>query len=107
MKTINPRENFEKLILEKAMKDAAFRSQLIENPREAIQSLTKIMLPDSLKIHVLEEDAGQFYLVLPAATATSDRELSEAELLAVQGGFDYSIATDCGSCGNDNCFNPS
>lgn len=92
---MNTRENVEKLIIEKAMKDDLFREQIISNPRETISAEIGINIPDSFNIRVLQEDANTFYLVLPPVDAKNeDGELSEAELLHVSGGDDP-LGTQC------------
>jgi len=82
------REQLERQIIEKAMKDEAFRKKLIADPKYVLEQEMGMKLPNSLDIKVLEEDAQTFYLVLPQNPALSeDGELSEAELEGVSGGW--------------------
>ena len=87
------RKQFEKRIIEKAMKDEIFRNQLLENPKEVIELELGLKLPESLKIHVLMEDSHSVYLILPQMSASAgSEELTDADLAAVAGGGDgYSI----------------
>lgn len=81
------RVKIEQQIIEKAMKDAGFRQQLLENTRETLEKEFGIRIPDSVKINVLEESPEQFYLVLPGEIEDSAfGELSEEELKTVSGG---------------------
>jgi hypothetical protein len=84
---MNHRQQLEQKLIEKALKDEAFRKLLIENPSAAIEKMFNIKLPDSLKLKVLEEDAKTVFMVLPYIPASGeDIELTEAELESVSGG---------------------
>lgn len=81
------RTKFEKLIVEKAIKDEAFRSKLIENPNLAIEKEFGVKLPDSTVIRVMVEKTGRYYLVLPQnQTLSPETELTETELQHVAAG---------------------
>ena len=84
---MNPRQQIEQQLIEKAMKDESFRKQLIENPGAAIEAETGMKIPYGMKIKLLEEDHQTVYLILPATNLkNSELELSEAELESVSGG---------------------
>ena len=81
------RQQLEKQLIEKALKDESFRKQLVENPGAAIEAETGRKIPETVKIKVLEEDSQTVYLVLPQAPVQStEMELTEEELKSVAGG---------------------
>ena len=94
---MNQRQQLEQQLIEKAMKNEAFRKQLIENPVASIEAETGIKIPETMKIKVLEEDPKTVYLILPSVQVQvqeAEMELSEAELEAVAGGGYYDIWGD-------------
>ncbi|MEI7980629.1 MAG: NHLP leader peptide family RiPP precursor [Bacteroidota bacterium] len=81
------RKQLEERLMEKAMKDDAFRKQLLEDPRAVIEQETAVKFPAELHIRVLEETADQVFLVMPPIHKEAfQEELSEAELESVVGG---------------------
>ena len=87
---MNARNQIEKRIIEKAIKDQAFRLALIKSPKDAIAEEFGIKVPESATIHVLEESPDLFYLVLPRVSGhAGDQELSEQELLTVAAGSEW------------------
>lgn len=81
------RLEIEQALIEKATKDKLFRKELVQNPVETIEKETGIKIPPSVKLTVLEETGGNYYLVIPALpTETSDGELTEEDLKKVSGG---------------------
>jgi hypothetical protein len=84
---MNQRQQLEQQLIEKAMKDEAFRKQLIENPGAAIEAETGMKIPEYITFKVLEEDPTTVYLVLPHIPAMdAEMELNEAELETIAGG---------------------
>jgi hypothetical protein len=79
------RSDMEARVVERAMKDESFRSQLIADPHGALQKVLGVSLPGTVRIEVVEETPGTMYLVLPPAD-TGSRELSEEEVGTVSGG---------------------
>ena len=63
----------------KADEDDAFRAKLLEDPRSAISAATGLAVPEDLVVHVHEESATDFHLVLPPAGGRlSDEEMRMA-----------------------------
>ena len=98
------RQEFEKKLIEKAMKDETFRKQLIENPSTTLNIEFGFNPPENVEIKVLEEEPGKIYLVLPFTSAeSSGDELSDAELRSVAGGSYLDCATYLTACGGPQC----
>ncbi len=76
------KQNFKAKILKKAAEDKTFKQKLLDNPKTAIEKLTKKSLPKNLTIDVIEEDIDELILVLPKTTS----ELSDSDLDNVSGG---------------------
>ncbi|MEI6455685.1 MAG: NHLP leader peptide family RiPP precursor [bacterium] len=86
------KEQLEKRLIEKAVKDEKFRQLLLEDPRVAIENELGMKIPAGMKIHVVEEKPGEVYLVLPREqSAETQEELTEAELNSVAGGITASM----------------
>jgi hypothetical protein len=79
------RSELEGQIIEKAIKDPAFRKALLASPGKAIGDMFGIDIPDEIEIQVFVETPTRFCLILPPE---SD-ELSEDELEMVSGGESY------------------
>lgn len=80
---MNAQSQIEGQILAKAEEDGEFRAQLLENPKAAIKDATGLSVPDGINIHVIEDNATDYHLVLPPA----GRRLSDQELTAAAGGI--------------------
>ena len=90
--------DFQTRLVERAMRDAAFRQQLISSPKAAIEQELGLTLPDNVDIGVVEETPAKIWLVLPSVEPPVEtRELSDEELGAVAGGGMPGMAT--GTCG--------
>jgi hypothetical protein len=87
MNAPDQKRQLEERLIEKAMKDEQFRENLLLNPKSIIEQELGIVIPDQMKIHVLEETVDSLYLVLPAGeTPAGSDELTESELESVSGG---------------------
>ena len=76
------RLEIENHLINKAVHDAAFRKELIESPRTALERETGLQVPADFELKVIEETANSLCLVLPPPAG----ELSDLELEAVAGG---------------------
>lgn len=92
MSTENPlaqvRTQAEKMLIERAQSDAAFRTLLKDNPHEALKQALGVDPVPSLKIRVIEEQPGEAVIVLPAALDAS--ELPDELLDLASGGVSFS-----------------
>jgi len=71
-------------LIEKAMKDPAFRAKLIADPKAAIEKELGRKLPDGVTVRVVEDAPNAVHLVLPPAPAKG--QLTDAELETAAGG---------------------
>ncbi|MBD0348889.1 MAG: NHLP leader peptide family natural product precursor [Thermoleophilia bacterium] len=78
----------ERRIRERAISDPAFRSELKENPRAALESELGLPIPSEVSVQVHEESLTELHVVLPA----TEEELTDAELEMVSGGVCW---TEC------------
>jgi len=85
------RRELETTVIVKAIKDADYRQQLLNNPREAVLAAVREVdpgfeIPKEVEIKVFEEPKRAFYLVLPQ-TPTENIEISDEDLEKVAGGI--------------------
>jgi hypothetical protein len=73
---MNRRELEEKLI-DQAWQDAAFKQELLSNPKLALEK-EGIKLPANIEVRVVEETPTTLYMVIPINP--NQKELSDAEL---------------------------
>lgn len=95
----------DKNITKKALSDAKFRAELVQNPKAAIEGLTGIKIPAGVTVKVLEDTASVVHLVLPPG---GKGQLSEADLAKVAGGAgSMTNAIRCGDNSNGpvSCIN--
>ncbi|MFC4779563.1 NHLP leader peptide family RiPP precursor [Paenibacillus sp. GCM10023252] len=52
-------------IIEKAWEDEKFKTQLLQNPKLAINEAFGIDIPEEVSIQVLEEKKNSYYLIIP------------------------------------------
>jgi hypothetical protein len=98
--TLNPRQEAELRLIEKAWKDEAFRKALVADPHATVSRELGVKLPSNLTISVVEETANTFVLVIPSRMdAPPSGQLSKAELDTVAGGCDNWSVTTGVACG--------
>jgi len=88
METSN-KENLLQSIITKAWEDEAFKMQLIENPKEAIENFIdqKINLSSEKQLLVTDQtNEDVIYINIPGEPNIEDLELNEEQLEAVAGG---------------------
>lgn len=67
------RQELEAQLVSQAEGNAAFRQQLLTNPKEAIKQALGITLADNVQVHVVEESNTSYYLVLPPPSGPAGR----------------------------------
>lgn len=86
----NSQKNVAEQVVSEAWNNPAFKAALIENPEEAIRSLTgqQVKLPEGKErlVVVDQTDSKAFYFNLPAQVNMDDVELTEEQLEIVAGG---------------------
>ncbi len=84
------RQEMERRLIERSLRDDTFRQQLLTNPKAAMEQELGTRLPEEVRVVAVEETADTIYLVLPFRS-TDDLEvgeLSDRDLEAVAGGWD-------------------
>ncbi len=80
------RRDIEAHIISKAWKDAAYKQELLANPKTVLEREIGTQLSKEVSIKVLEENSTSLNFVLPMCPHTENQELSGEELEAVAGG---------------------
>jgi hypothetical protein len=90
MSEVSGRAEMEQGLIQKSLEDDSFRQQLLADPRATIEQELGARLPEDMRVEAVEETADTIYLVLPISSPmVEDGELSDLELEAVAGGWDY------------------
>jgi hypothetical protein len=95
------RSSVESKIREMAAKDEKFRSELVSNPRGALEKLFGGKLPEDTKIHIHEETPNSVHIVLsPQETANKSVDLSTC--------YNSNSGGSWCSCGYElSCYGPT
>ena len=64
------------MIIARAQAEPEFRSQLVADPKAAIEGLSGLELPEAINIEVHEDSATSFHLVLPPSGKLTEDELA-------------------------------
>ena len=75
---MDTRETMLEKLVAKSEEDAAFRTQLLNDPRSALKEAFDIEVPEDFNVEVHEEDARTAHLVLPASSELTDIQLQQA-----------------------------
>ena len=87
------RAQMEQRLVQRSLEDDAFRQQLLEDPKTAVEEELGTRLPQEVRVVAVEETADTIYLVLPFSSPVGGEggELSDAALESVAGGQDDSV----------------
>ncbi len=79
---MNTQSQIEAQVRARADEDVEFRARLMKDPKKAIKEATGYLVPDGINIHVVEDNATDYHLVLPPV----GRNLPDGEISGVAGG---------------------
>ncbi len=71
------RREMEEKLIDRAWQDAAFKQELLSNPKATLEK-EGIKLPANIEVRVVEENPTTLYLVIPINP--NSKELSDAQL---------------------------
>ena len=88
MSEASSREQMERRLVQRSLKDDAFRQRLLEDPKAAVEQELGTRLPEEVRVVSVEESAETIYLVLPSTPMAGGEggALSDQELESVAGG---------------------
>ena len=82
---VRGRRELQSLLIQRAWKDAEFRSRIVLDPKGTFENYLGRSLPDELRIFVHEEDSNTILFSIPARP-TDLEALSEEQLERISGG---------------------
>jgi hypothetical protein len=99
------KESVDSKIIARAVKDPAFRKQLVADPKGTLEKEFGVKLPASVKVQVHEEQDDVRHIVLPGAPKKQSVELSDDQLEAAAGGMrSEQCCCTCGSSTHQTFF---
>jgi hypothetical protein len=84
---IEQRVQRDRMVLDRALTDPDFRTQLVAKPHQSLSDLYGVAIPESADIQVLEETDDSHFVVLPPDMSALSEELTDEQLEAVAGGW--------------------
>ena len=66
--TVQSRKDIEQELIIKAWKDPTFKKRLRENPKVTLEQHLGHTLPETVQVHVHDEDMNTFHIVLPPSS---------------------------------------
>lgn len=89
---------YQDALIDLALRDRIFRSELKANPAAAIRQATGLALPLGLSVEVLEETPDKLYIVLPPLALEDDAVEVNIGLEEVAGLGQVNTHFGCGNC---------
>lgn len=91
-------------IQDQSMKNAAFRQELLKNPRAVLERELNVVIPSNVNIRVHEDTSTDIHVVLPPQpVAEGIRQLSDEELAEAAGGMNC-VSIHSGGSGGTLCL---
>jgi hypothetical protein len=85
---MSEQKTLQEQIVTRALKDEAFRQELLSNPKAAVERGLGIALPQGTNIQVYEDTSDTVHIVLPMKVQSGEpQELSDEELEQAVGGL--------------------
>jgi len=99
------RAEMERRIVQRSIEDDAFRQQLLEDPKAAVEDELGTRLPEDVRVETVEETQDTIYLVLPSTSMAGAEggELSDQELESVAGGWGGETVGDASCAVINSC----
>ena len=83
------RKRIEVAVLKRAETDEQFRTQLMQDPRRAVELVVGSPIPPGISVKLIEEKPTELYLVVPGTLPAG--ELQDTDLEAIAGGAEKAV----------------